>query len=685
MEKNNITQTGSGKDFLTHLAGLRGIAIILVVLFHLDSQAWSRGYLGVDVFLVMTGYLIFRGRLVHEGYDSLKDAGVYFLKRIRRIVPPMTALILLTVIVGMFFMWWKDELFLSKLGSSALRAKANMFLKSEFEDYFASDSAFIPLLHLWYLSVTLQVYLMYVVINQLVQRLPKWAIIAVLSLLGVVSLVYCYSLPIHHALKELGLPVWEQNKDVSYYQTLPRVWEVLAGGVACVLPSLKKRRVWATLLSLIAIAGILVPALWPTVAAAMPATLVVVACTVLVIKYLPESMVQCLLSNKPLVWLGGISFSLYLVHMPIIVYWRLWLYGHVTAWDGVWMVVAAILAGWGYWWCIEKRKFAWLQVILLWLMTYGLCMAGRKTEGFKRFFREVTLNMPTYKKWRMCTNPAMSEGLSKEIDPYRTAFWCMHVKKPSLDTMNPPLMDLGVGNKEPSVVLLGDSHAGHAYAGLNEMLKQAKLSGVYLATVVLPFHRYKYSTKNPEYKFYPEKEEALMNWLAAHPELKHVIIAQWWHFRLKDHPKSGATKDFTNDLRLFLQRIREMGKSVIIIGPGPEFAQNSMQHYYKILNTKAKHAATVAQVCTREQYLALNGKVIKQLKQLESEGMCTLIEPLQVLGEQESFPSVRGNTLLLHDTNHMTSDYSIWLYGRLKPQILRALNMGVVVEEAQVK
>lgn len=119
-----------------------------------------------------------------------------------------------------------------------------------------------------------------------------------------------------------------------------------------------------------------------------------------------------------------------------------------------------------------------------------------------------------------------------------------------------------------------------------------------------------------------------------------------------------------------------MGKSVIIIGPGPEFAQNSMQHYYKILNTKAKQAVSAAQVCTKEQYLALNGRVLKHLKQLESEGMCTLIEPLQALGEQESFPSVRGNTLLLHDTHHMTSDYSIWLYGRLKPQLMKALGVA---------
>lgn len=665
-------------EFLSHLAGLRGIAIVLIVMFHLNGKAWSQGYLGVDVFLVLTGYLIFRGRLLHDGYDTLKDAGLYLLKRIRRIVPPMTIVIMLTVIVGMFFMWWKDELFLCRVGYKACEAKVNVFLKSEFEDYFASDSAFIPLLHLWYLAVTLQIYLAWAVGNYVLQRLPKWAWMTVLVLMGALSLAYCYSLPIHHALKELGVPVWEQTKEVSYYQTLPRIWEVLAGGLVCVLPSLKKHRVWATIISLIAIAGILIPALWATVAAAMPSTLEVVVCTVLVIKYLPESMIQGLLSNKPLVWLGGISFSLYLVHMPIFTYWRLWLYGHVTAWNEVGMVIAAVLVGWGYWWCVEKRKFKWLQVIMLWCMAYGLCAVGRKSEGFKRFFREVTLSTPTYTKWHMCTDPDMYKGMSKELNPYMAVFWCMQVKAPSNETFQIPLMGLGVEDKKASIVLLGDSHGTHAYAGLNEMLKQSNLAGVYLSTVVLPFHKFRHLSKtNSAYRFSPEKEDALMHWLAEHPELEYVIIEQYWSARLRAYSKMGTSK-FTNDLRLFLQRIQAMGKKVILIGPGPEFEQNSLQHYYKILNTKGEKAADAAPVYTQEQYMVRNADALKQLRLLESEGLCTLIDPTQSLGDQESFPSMQGNMLLMLDRDHMTSDYSIWLYNRLKPQILKALG----IEEA---
>ena len=77
------------KQFLGHLAGLRGLAIIFVVLFHLNGQFWAHGYLGVDIFLVITGYLLFRARAMHTGRENWKDFFKFLSKRFCRIVPPM--------------------------------------------------------------------------------------------------------------------------------------------------------------------------------------------------------------------------------------------------------------------------------------------------------------------------------------------------------------------------------------------------------------------------------------------------------------------------------------------------------------------------------------------------------------------------------------------------------------------
>lgn len=680
--KEKVVQHVDKGMFLNHLAGLRGLAIILVVLFHLNSKAWSHGYLGVDVFLVMTGYLIFRGRLSHKENNTLKDEGLYLLKRIRRIVPPMVIIILLTAVVGVALLWWKDAWLLFKVGYAASMGKANMLLQKEFADYFATDSAFMPLLHLWYLSVTLQVYFMYVILNQLVQRLPKWAIIAVLFLVGVASLGYCYSFSIHAWLVKLGLPVWEQSKDVSYYQTLPRVWEVLAGGVACMLPSLKKHRVWATLLSLMALAGILVPALCPTVADAIPSTLVVVACAVMVIKYLPESMVCGLLSNKILVWLGSISFSLYLVHMPIIVYGHLWVFGVANQWYEAGLIAVSIAVAWGYWWAVEKRRFPWWVVLLLWGVTVAFCKIGRMTNGFKASVPSVALKLPSY-ELQMCRDKELLAHWPSIIRCDKSVFLFTRKTAPAQLGRVTPLFALGDATKKATVLLMGDSHASHMYAGVDHLFRQENLSGVYVANHVYPFQSW---TNDHNV----QKIDALLKWLDEHPELTHVIIAQRWinKYEGMKHWSGQAevsVQKYAGDLRAFLQRVKGMGRHIMLIGPMPEYQIDSLEHYGKVLKRRHMRYDDITPVCTMEQFFKIHNKILPVLRQMEEEGLCTLIKPWETMKPGEGFSAVRNNTLQMWDRHHMYCSQAIWMTDLLKPQILRALNMGVVVEEAQVK
>lgn len=675
---HTATENAGRSGFLAHVAGLRAVAIVLVLLFHLEGDVWTHGYLGVDVFLVIMGYLLWRGRLAHTEANSLVDVLRFAYKKIMRIVPPMTVVIVLTVLVGMFFMWSKDEHFLSKIGDHALLGKANMFLKNEFEDYFAQESAFIPLLHMWYLSVTLQVYLLWTVGNYMLQRFPKWVTVIIVAVVAAASLIYCYSFELHAWMKELGVVWWKQGKAVSYYQTLPRLWEVLAGGLVCVLPRLGGKWVWSTIAAGVGLVGIIAPGLVGVVPgldfmAEWPCTLIVVASTLLVIRYLPESHVGVLLSNKPLVWLGGISFSVYLVHMPIFVYWRLWLYGHVGIWDEVGMLTAAVAVGWGYWWCVEKRRMSWWQVGLLWLAALGLCKAGRSTDGFKRFFKEADLSIPAYKEWQLNTYPELEEGLAEHINIYRSVFWIMNVKKPSYEAMGAPIMTIGDAAQKPDFVLMGDSHASHAYAGLDHLMRREKRAGVYLATITMPFHNCNHSTKNPEYKFYPEKEDAIFHWLEVHPELKYVIIEQWWPRRLQYYGKINPTGDFTNDMRAFLKRIQSMGRKVIIMGPVPEIEESTSKHYYKIVNIRNHKPEDVFKGCTREQYDRRNGRVIVCLRELEAEGLCSIIDPLEALGHEDAFPAMKINSQYMHDSHHMTPEFSIWMAERLWPQLREAL------------
>ena len=661
------------KGFLEHLAGLRGVAIILVMLFHLNASTWGHGYLGVDVFLVMTGYLLFRSRLAKgAGPTGLRESAAFLCKRVQRIVPPMLLLIIGTILAGMLFLWWQDELFSGKVGFAACLGKANLMLKREFDDYFANDSAFVPLLHLWYLSVTLQIYLIYAVGNLLMERLPRRVLVWGLALVGGASLAYAYAAPLLEWLSAQGLPTWEGVKRVSYYQTLPRLWEVLAGGLVCVLPGLSARRWLADLATIGGLLCILLPALagsW--LPAEFPGTLAVVAGAVLTLRYAPESRAYPLLSNKPLVLLGGISFSLYLVHMPIIVFMRMWVYGEPGAAYSVLILGVALAAAVGFYHGIEKRRFPWWLILLLWCVTFFLSRTTRKTEGFRAYAAPSQWELPAYEQWRLCEHPETTRDFRAEKFPlFDGVFRVMNQTHRQPGSMPHTLLAMG-SDERPTCLLIGDSHAAHSYAGLDTVLRQEGISGAYLASYIYPLHGWEEDRK-PNYKQTPPREVALFEWLSAHPEITHIIIGQRWWVRL-----NTETDRHTQDLRLFLTRLRDLGKSAVILGPTPEFGpQAALLHYDKIFSLQgitSTEAEQQAATCTKQQYLHTHATALRVLRQMQDEGLCRLIEPLDTLPEGELFRSLQGGVLMMTDANHMSVGMSRLIMQQLRHQLRAAL------------
>ena len=672
-------QASAQFSFLPHVAGLRAVAIILVVLFHLDGTAWAHGYLGVDVFLVISGYMLFRARLRQSAPYGIKDSVGFLYKRGMRIVPPMVVTLLLTIALGILLMGAEDLAFLCGLGGYSLVGAANFSLRWSFEDYFAQDAAFIPLLHFWYLAVILQIYLLWAAGNFLLQRLPKGVVIAVLVALGLASLAYCYSFSLHEWLKGMGVSWWEQDKAPSYYQTLPRVWEILAGGLICVLPSVRKCSV-AAALSLLGLLCILLFSLNSSIPGGgiswiseLPATLFVVAGTILLIRYLPESGLNKLLANAPLVWLGGISFSIYLVHMPIIFFCKLWQFGQMDTWDKLGAFLLSIPLGYAFWWCIEKRRFTWWLAALLWLAAVGACLYGKKSNGFEWVMQDAMPINPSYNRWKLNTDPALEVGLSKEIVPSLQVFNLMNIPAPERRAINTPLMLMGDYSQKPSIVLMGDSHGSHFYPGFDQILKKEKLAGIYYSPVVVPLHHCTYDL-DIDYSFTPEKEDALMEWLSEHPELKHIIIAQRWTTRIKKHAQIGLTKDFGYDLRQFLQRLKNMGKNVILIAPSPETDAILPSHYYKVKHIRNVQWDLLFPECTKDQYLEYNDQIFLYMKELAAEGYCTVVYPHNILSLDENFVYFKDGVLYLSDSNHITPPFSIWMVERLWPQLQNAMN-----------
>lgn len=656
---------GAKKAFLEHIAGLRGLAIIFVLLFHLDGQVWAHGYLGVDVFLVITGYLLFKSRMEHPGIEGPRALAQFAAKRVERLVPPMCVIIILSLVVGILFLSPSDEKFACKAGLKACLGIVNVFYRKEFEDYFAADAAFIPLLHLWYLAVAMQMYLIYAVGNQALQRLPKRWVAAVLTAVGVASVAYCYSYSLQGWVS--GFAGWGQMQAPSYYDTLPRLWEPLAGGAALWLPSLQRKRVWATCLAGVGALLIAIPALVCNLPGAdsMPLALVVVLGAVLALRYTPEGYLPMLLTNRPLVWLGRISFSLYLVHMPIFVYGCMWEHGHPGLGAQLCMVVVALLLGWGFWWCIEKRRFSLRWALVLWLCAMLVCRVGRRTDGFKAFF--PVMEEPVYTQWRECDDAALRADCSPLFQPCFHAFYAMKQTPPKKFSM--PLLAMGSAGR-PTLLLMGDSHAGSLFPGMDAACREAGVSGVFLSSAVLPFHHWEVSI-GTDYHFNPAKEQALLDWLAAHPELSHIVIAQRWRQKFW-LPRTCSVEQYETDLRAFIASLNAIHKKVVIIGPTPEFPMHAFLRYYRVRHLQGERNDRFP-ICTREAHEKENAHVYGILRKLDADGLCTLIDPLDALEPGEVFQSVRDNMVQMKDNDHMFSGNSIWLMHRLLPRLKEAL------------
>ncbi|HEY3613651.1 MAG TPA: acyltransferase, partial [Gaiellales bacterium] len=313
----------AGRRFRGDIEGLRAIAVMLVVAFHAGLPGITGGYVGVDVFYVISGFLI-TGLLIDElertGTISLRS---FYARRVRRLLP-LAALVLLAVAVGMQF--FTPPVFRPTVRFDALSAAfyySNWQFALESVNYLTLGGAQNPVLHYWSLSVEEQFYVAWPVLLVLAVAFRRGRGLGVRARCGLLI-----------ATVGLGSLAYSQARTASqpaiaYFETTTRVWEFAAGAViALVLPLLV--RTPRTLAWLAGLAGLAAIALavatdGPTTEFPGTAALLPVAGTALVLAAgvgAPAGGVARLLSVAPLGFIGKRSYAWYLWHWPCLVFAR---------------------------------------------------------------------------------------------------------------------------------------------------------------------------------------------------------------------------------------------------------------------------------------------------------------------------------------------------------------------------
>lgn len=317
--------------------GLRALAVMGVVLFH-AGLGIPGGYVGVDVFFVISGFLITTVILkdMEAGCFSMPQ---FWGRRIRRILPAVSVMVFGVLVAGGLFL---DSGSFYRLAKEAL-AQSVMLSNVHFLGsigYFAEGAEYKPLLHTWSLAVEEQFYLIYPVLLWLVYRVRRKRVAAVL--LGV-------------AAASFGLSVYgmRHNPSATFFLLPARAWELMAGAVVAITQGdYKVRRRPAEMVSFAGIVMILAAMCcltrltpFPGVAALFP---VVGTMLVIVGNKDHATIVSRLLSVQPIVFVGLISYSLYLWHWPILVFARLMIIEITPVVKAVAMAASFLLAVWSW-------------------------------------------------------------------------------------------------------------------------------------------------------------------------------------------------------------------------------------------------------------------------------------------------------------------------------------------------
>lgn len=319
MSLGAVTAAGQagGRGFNAGLQGMRGVAILLVLLNHAGVPGFGGGFVGVDVFFVISGYLI-GGLLLRElETKGAIDLWAFYARRVRRLLPA-SALVLIVALFGIRWLYApqeQDEL-LSSTRAAALYA-VNLWFASRTTDYFGGHTEANPSLHLWSLAVEEQFYLFWPLLMLLAWRLtrgaPRQALAWLVAGLGVTSFVAC---------------VWvtRVNFQYAFFLTPFRIWEFAAGMALVVWPRLGTgySRAALTTMGFAALAVLAAVCLqydgrmqFPGFWAAFP--VLAAAALLVVVRHGRDSVVGCVLEWRWLRWLGDCSYSVYLWHWPVII------------------------------------------------------------------------------------------------------------------------------------------------------------------------------------------------------------------------------------------------------------------------------------------------------------------------------------------------------------------------------
>lgn len=441
--------------YRSDIDGLRALAVMSVIFFHLGFDTISGGFIGVDIFFVISGYLISTIIFKEIAQNSFSIAAFY-VRRARRILPALFAVVLVSAALSVKYLYPSELVAFGNSAAAAALFFANIHFYSTL-NYFSPNADEIPLLHLWSLGVEEQFYFVFPLAALAVARWKPRLMPALIGSALVVSLL-------------LSVVALKVDPSAAFYLLPFRAFELLLGSVVALprLPAIRSQAV-ANGLALLGLAGIACALFLYTGSTPVPGVAALLPCigAALLIHagVSATTLVGRVLGSVPLRSIGKISYSLYLIHWPVIVFGKRLFPGSERAQFALGVLALTfILAALNYRFVEQffRRPRIWVTTAHVFGVT-GLAIATVVvTAGFTATHGGFPASMSTQAAHVLAY-------LQYDPKPAFRSHTCF------LDPdQDPAKMDLsacmpqGAGRK---VMLWGDSHAAHFYVGFEATLR----------------------------------------------------------------------------------------------------------------------------------------------------------------------------------------------------------------------
>lgn len=651
-----LESRGTALAYRPDIDGLRAVAVVPVILFHLDKTMFPAGYLGVDVFFVISGFLITSLLMREWARTGTLSLTAFWRRRVLRIVPAMLVMVAVTFLAGQLVLFAPERYYLSVNSAAALLSVANFTHWINYGSYWGAAADSSPLLHTWSLSVEEQFYFFYpLAILLILKYARRWLLSLVLAGLVISFAAYCWGVGAKPA--------------PTFYLLPTRAWELAAGAIAALVNfqrghSAIGKPIWAAVgLALVAAGYVLIRAeglsyfLWvPVFGSAI----------MLAFNQGPGCLATRALSFPMLVGIGKISYSLYLWHWPVLILSRSLSDRYGLSLGPALLLVVIVMVSLASYWFIERP--ARHAVAIVPALVVGLVGLAALTFSVRDLNTSEMVDQFSPTRW---------EGHIYSVSPDKT--WPAYVQRrmAGIDVAESTGTDdayaLGgiqrlYGGPVPEVVVFGDSHGLMWAPGIDAAAKELNLSVAYFtADGTRAFFEIPLDPAATGTQFFSDVQMRDFNRarLAALREWrpKFVVVGARW-----------ATYSAADALDV-LGEVEAIGAQAILIGDPPRLGTGDRSTPQYLAYTGAMRPGVARPISVDEVERDKASVVLSSI--LEACGKCTAIQTADIFLEGDAVAALRDAQVMYIDDDHLSSAGALLLSDRF----VKALSGGGSGEE----